>query len=137
MFQNFPVVVTLFAHDGGSDLAKTNSMSPSGSCQMEPFGYTVLYRSPVNDKSGTEQVTFREDASDFQFLADNHCLVGSDNFQFTDASGLSPFNRYQIDDLTIITSGVPVDQSGKFFLSVMFFPPIEVCCFVVVIVQDQ
>lgn len=50
MLQNFYITVSLLSHNGCTDLAQTNSMSPSGSGEYEPFGDTIGNRAFVYNK---------------------------------------------------------------------------------------
>ena len=73
MQQDFIVGISLFAHNGSSDLAQAYTMSPSGSGEEEPLWHSILQFSLVHDESGAEQMGTGEGSSDFQFLADGKC----------------------------------------------------------------
>ena len=56
MQQNLVVGISFFAHHGSTDLTESHAVSPSGTGQFEPFGYSVHFRSLVDYECRAEQV---------------------------------------------------------------------------------
>ena len=78
---------------------------------------------------------FRQCAAYFQFLADRKATVRSDNLQQVDASGSTAANRDEVQYLSEVDAALAMHQFGQFFLRIRYFPAVEVCCFLIVVVQ--
>ena len=109
MQQDVVVIESLFAHDGGTYLAQAYAVSPSGSGQLEPYGRSVGVFAFIDHKSRTEQVGGREGTPYLQFLADNQRLFRTYDFQFADASRLSPLYGDEVEYLSVIVLGFGAD----------------------------
>ena len=103
MLQYLVVLVALLSHHGGTYLAKTYAMSPSGSGQDEAggdaFGRQVF---AIDDKRRTVEVRGRERAPYHQFLADDARLPRAHNLQLPDASAGAAGYGDEVDDLPVV-----------------------------------
>ena len=59
-------------------------------------------------------MTFREEATDNQFLAHGQRRLGADDAEFLDAAGTAPFEGFQGDEVADIDTGALGDQGGEF-----------------------
>ena len=69
MFENFLVAVTLFAHDGGTDLAETYAMTPATTMQDEATWDAVADILCLDGEGAAFQMRGAEHAANLQFLA--------------------------------------------------------------------
>ena len=85
----------LGGHDGGSDLAQSDTVSPSGAAKDESFRRFPGSFFP-GDEGGTVQMGRREPSPDFQLFSNDNRSSGTDNLQPNDPARPSPIQRLEV-----------------------------------------
>ena len=105
MQQDFFVAITFFAHDGSTYLAKAYSMAPTGTGK-DKLTRNTFWRNIflIYDECRTIQVRSRERTTNFQFLTNGECVLGTYDFQLPKTTTGATCHWNKINNLTIVNT---------------------------------
>ena len=129
------VAVALFAHHGSTYLAEPHAVSPSGTCEDKPLWNALLHHVLIHYEGTAIEVGSAQCTPDFQFFADDKCSLGAHDFQFPYSSAFSTGYGNEVENVSQVNFHVFADELFQLILGIFHFPPEEVGCFLVVVVE--
>ena len=135
MQENLIVLIAFLAHDGGTNLTETDTMSPPCSTDVELAGNTVFHIELVDDEGGAVQMALAQRTADFEFLADGERALRTDNLQFPYSAAASTLKRNEVENIAEVHAELFLYNRRELSLRVIDSPTIEVVRLLVVIIQ--
>ena len=136
MLENLLVAVALFAHDGGTDLAEADAMTPAVAVEDEATGDAVPYISCLDGKGAALQGRGTEHTAYLQFLADDEGLLLAHDAQLADVPAGTFLHDFQGEDWSEVHLQMARNALVNLFLRQLFRPFVEVARLKVVVVED-
>lgn len=137
VFRSFPMIMALFTRSNNSSLTGAGSVSPSNSYRVRPFKCAILCESPIGSGDKARRIAFERSTPSFRFLTSGRYLINSSGFRFASTSKLSPFGECRVSSLAVVASNIPISRSNGFFLDMVFFPPVRIYYFMIMVIRSR
>src|SRR5439155_1012809 len=125
VLQYFHVSLPLLSHNGSTNLAQADTVSPTCTAQNEPIVF------PINNECGTVEMRSRQRAANLQFLADNDGTALARDLETIDSSRPATIQRLQLQNLSKINVEPRFEYIAQFLGRVNDPPPIEIARFLI------
>jgi hypothetical protein len=123
------VGLALLAHDGGTYLTETNTMTPTLAVKDK----TVALFLDIEGR--TEKMSLTESSTYLKLLADREGLLGTYNLKFPDTPALAPLQRDKVGDGAEVVLQLTVDELRELLLGIFDSPAIEIYRLLIIVVE--